>query len=91
MGHLHITTPVGGYLMIRPLGDSDAFKVEPDRARIDPTVNSGRIDIRVRRNPEIDEDLSGKYITLSFYVETADGRVIDANTEAVDGVYRFII
>ena len=91
LGHLHITTPVGGYLMIRPLGDADAFKVEPDRARIDPTVNSGRIDIRVRRNPEIDEDLSGKYITLSFYVETADGRVIDANTEAVDGVYRFII
>lgn len=88
---LSITTPVGGRLMIRPLGDANAFQVVPDMAFIDPTVNSGRIDILVRRNPDVDEDLTGSYITLSFSVETADGRIIDANTEAVDAVYRFVL
>lgn len=90
-GHLHITTPRGGNLMIQSLGDAYAFQVEPDIATIDPTVNSGRIDILIRRNPDLDEDLTGKYITLSFSVEAAGGRVIDANTEAVDQVYRFIL
>lgn len=89
-GHLRITTPVGGRLMIRSLGDANAFQVTPDVAVIDPTVNNGRIDILVRRNPDIDEDLTGKYITLSFSVESGD-RVIDANTEIVDNVYRFVI
>lgn len=90
-GRLHITTPVGGKLMIRPVGDANAFQVSPDIAVIDPTVNSGRIDITVRRNPDIDENLSGSYITLSFSVETNDGRVIDANSEIIDAVYRFIL
>lgn len=89
-GRLHITTPVGGHLMIRSIGDATAFQVEPDIAVIDPTVNNGRIDIIVRRNPDIDEDLTGKYITLSFSVESGD-RLIDANTEIVDNVYRFIL
>lgn len=90
-GHLYITTPVGGKLMIRPVGDASAFQIVPDVAFIDPTVNSGRIDILVRRNPDIDEDLTGSYITLSFSVETSDGRIIDANTEVVDNIYRFVI
>lgn len=90
-GHLYITTPVGGKLMIRPIGDAHAFQIIPDIANIDPTVESGRIDILIRRNPDIDEDLTGCYITLSFSVETADGRIIDANSEAVDAVYRFVI
>ena len=90
-GHLYITTPVGGKLMIRPVGDAHAFQVVPDVAYIDPTVESGRIEILVRRNPDIDEDLSGSYITLSFTVETPDGRIIDANTEVIDNVYRFVI
>ena len=89
-GHLHITTPVGGRLMIRPIGDASAFQIIPDIAVIDPTANSGRIDILIRRNPDVDEDLSGKFITLSFMVETGE-RVIDANTEVVDAVYRFIL
>ena len=89
-GHLRITTPVGGRLMIRSIGDANAFQVTPDVTVIDPTVNNGRIDILVRRNPDIDEDLTGKYITLSFTVESGD-RVIDANTEIVDNVYRFVI
>ena len=90
-GHLYITTPVGGKLMIRPVGDASAFQVVPDVAYIDPTVESGRIDILVRRNPDVDDDLTGSYITLSFSVETADGRIIDANTEVVDIIYRFVI
>lgn len=89
-GHLRITTPVGGHLMIRSIGDANAFQVTPDIAVIDPTVNNGRIDILVRRNPDIDEDLTGKYITLSFSVESGE-RVIDANTEIVDNVYRFVL
>lgn len=89
-GHLYIKTPVGGRLMIRSIGDASAFQVEPDIVPIDPTVNNGRIDILIRRNPDIDEDLTGKYITLSFVVESGN-REIDANTEAVDRVYRFIL
>ena len=86
-----VTTPVGGRLMIRPVGDAHAFQVVPDMAVIDPTVQSGRIDILVRRNPDVDEDLTGSYITLSFSVETSDGRVIDADSEAIDAVYRFVL
>lgn len=90
-GHIYVTTPVGGNLMIRPIGDAYAFQVTPDIAVIDPTINSGRIDISIRRNPDrADEDLTGKAITLSFAVEIGD-REIDANTEAVDQVYRFIL
>lgn len=90
-GHIYITTPVGGTLMIRPVGDARAFKITPDPGqRIDPTVNRGRIDIEVRRNPDVAEDLSGSAITLSFSVEIGD-RVIDANTEAVDQVFRFVL
>ena len=88
---LSVTTPVGGRLMIRPVGEAHAFRVEPDIAFIDPTVNSGRIDILVRRNPDVDEDLTGSYITLSFSVETSDGRIIDADSEAIDNVYRFVL
>jgi len=89
-GHLYITTPVGGRLMIRPVGDASAFQINPEIALIDPSTNAGRVDIEIRRNPDIDEDLSGSYITLSFSVEIGE-RVIDANSEAVDEVYRFIL
>ena len=89
-GHLTVTTPVGGTLMIRPVGDAYAFNVTSS-AVIDPTVNGGRIDISVSRNPAIDENLTNRYITLSFSVETTDGRIIDADTEAIDAVYRFVL
>jgi hypothetical protein len=90
-GRISVSTPVGGRLMIRPVGDAHAFQVIPDMAAIDPTVNSGRIDILIRRNPEVDEDMTGSYITLSFSVETSDGRIIDADSEAIDNVYRFVL
>lgn len=89
-GHLYITTPVGGRLMIRPVGDAHAFQVTPEVALIDPTKNSGRIDIEVRRNPDIDEDLTGCHITLSFTVEIGE-RVIDINSEAIDEEFRFVL
>lgn len=88
-GHLYITTPRGASLMIRPEGDAEYFSVNPAVATIDPTEKSGRIDIEVRRNPDIDENLTGKYITLSFTVEIGNDRVVDANSEAIDAVYRF--
>jgi hypothetical protein len=88
---LYITAPVGGKLMIRPQGDAYAFIVEPEMADIDPTTDAGCINITVRRNPEAQGDLSGKYITLSFYVELGE-REIDANTEILNGKeYRFIL
>lgn len=90
-GHLYITTPVSGKLMIRPIGDASSFIVSPDIADIDPTANSGRIDIDIRRNPDAEGDQTGKYITLSFTVESGE-REIDANSEILNGkVYRFIL
>ena len=89
-GHVYITTPVGGNLMIKPEGDASAFVVTPDLKNIDPTTNGGRIDIHVRKNPAVTSDYTGKSITLSFSVENGE-RTIDANTEAVDKVYRFVL
>ena len=89
--HLYITSPVGGKLMIQPQGDAYAFHVDPEIADIDPTTESGRIDISIRRNPEAEGNLSGKYITLSFHVELGE-REIDADSEILNGgVYRFIL
>jgi hypothetical protein len=88
---LYITAPVSGKLMIRPEGDAYAFIVDPEIADIDPTVNSGCVDISIRRNPEAEGDLSGKFITLSFHVELGE-REIDANSEILNGkVYRFML
>ena len=88
-GHLTITTPVGGRLMIKPIGDASAFTVSPEIAPIDPTHNAGRIDISVNRT-ESSENLKGKYITLSFSVMVG-GRETDANSEIVDQVYKFTL
>ena len=90
-GHLYITTPRGGDLMITAAeGDMYAFKIVPEIATIDPSNNSGRIDIEIWRNPKLDEDLTGKYLVLFFQVEVND-RVIEANSEIVDNIYRFVL
>ena len=90
-GRLYITTPVSGKLMIHPVGDASSFIVNPDIADINPSLNAGRIDVDIRRNPAAEGDQSGKYITLSFTVEAGD-REIDANSEILNGkVYRFIL
>ena len=89
-GRLYITTPVGGNLMIRPEGDAPYFTVTPDIAKISPTENGGRIDIMVRKNPNVTSGFSGKSITLSFSVEIGE-RTIEANSEAIDKVYTFVL
>lgn len=90
-GRLYITTPVSGKLMIHPVGDASSFIVNPDIADINPSLNAGRIDVEIRRNPAAEGDQSGKFITLSFTVEAGD-REIDANSEILNGkVYRFIL
>jgi hypothetical protein len=91
--HLTITTPVSGKLLIRPVGPAHLFLINPTLATIDPKTNSGRIDIEIRNNPEVEVDVSSlpvedTSITLSFMVDYG-GREIDADTEAVDIVYRF--
>ena len=89
--HLFINAPVSGKLMIRPMGDAGSFLVTPDMADINPSVDGGRIDIDIRRNPAAEGDLTGHYITLSFSVELGE-REIDANTEILNNdVYRFIL
>ena len=90
-GAFHITTPEGGKLYIEPTGDAWAFEVKPDVWDINPSYNEGRVDLSIRRNPDIEGDLSGKSITLSFHVEVGN-RIIDADSEILNGkVYRFIL
>ena len=89
-GHLYITTPVGGNLMIRPEGDASFFTITPDMAKISPEKYGGRIDISVRKNPNVSTGFAGKSITLSFSVEIGE-RTIEANSEAVDKVFRFVL
>ena len=94
-GYLYITTPQGGKLEILkegPAADLDAFLVTPQEATINPSLNGGRIDISIDRNPDYVGDPSGKTITLSFKAYTPDGdREIDGATECVDQIYHFYL
>lgn len=87
---IQVLAPVGGKLMIRPVGNASAFKLSKTTAEIHPDVDNGWIFFTVDRSEDSDPNLF-QYITLSFYVETVDGRVIDANSEAINDIYRFII
>ena len=92
-GYVVIYGPVGGQLLIQPAPggtNPSAFRITPQTQDIDPAVNGGRIDIEVDRNPDAQGDLSGSAITLSFSVKL-DGRTINADSELVDQVYRFVI
>lgn len=93
-GHLYITTPVSGKLLIRPEGASHLFLIStPNGATIDPETSAGRIDIEIRKNTNVEVDVEHlpveeTSLKLSFIVDYA-GREIDADTEAIDIVYRF--
>lgn len=76
--------------MIKPEGDASFFTITPDMAKISPEKNGGRIDISVRKNPNVSTGFAGKSITLSFSVEIGE-RTIEANSEAVDKVFRFVL
>ncbi len=96
-GYLFVTTPQGGKLEIIPRGSAnslEAFTVSPSQATIDPTLNSGRIDILIDRNrdPEYTKDPTGSTITLEFKAYTPDGdREISGASECVDQIYHFYL
>ena len=92
-GKLFVTAPQGGRLHVIPVGlDASAFVVTPSEIAIDPTKNSGRIDITVGKNYDYPGDPTGKTITLSFEAYTPDGeREISGASECVDQVYHFIL
>lgn len=88
-GYIYVTTPQGGTLQISPSGDAAdvaAFDVKPESATIDPTYNSGRIDITIDRK---ESGVTGKTITLSFEAYTPDERKIAGDSECVDQIYHF--
>ena len=86
---VRVYTPVSGKLMIEPKGDAYAFIVTPEKADIDASKD---IEIEIRRNPEAEGDLTGKFITLTFSVEIGN-REMDANSEILPNglTYRFIL
>lgn len=86
-GTLTVTTPVGGTLMITPLGAAALFDVTPQ-------ASIGReITIEIRNNPETQIDISQlpeseTTLTLSFSV-LVNGREVNADSEIIDDLYRF--
>lgn len=93
--YLYVTTPQGGRLEVIPEGsaaDLEAFIVSPASATIDPSHNSGRIDITIDRNPSYVGDPTGKTITLGFRAFTPDGeREISGASECIDQIYHFYL
>lgn len=87
---IQVLAPNGGSLMIRPVGNASAFRLNKTTAEIHPDLDNGFIYFTVDRSEDSDPN-QFQYISLSFYVETTDGRVIDANTEAINDKYRFIL
>lgn len=96
-GYLYVATPQGGKLEVIPRGSPaslEAFVVTPTEATIDPTLNSGRIDILIDRNrdPEYTVDPTGCTITLEFTAFTPDGdREISGASECIDQIYHFYL
>ncbi len=90
-GHFVVVSPVGGVLRVKGDGDSNYFSIVVSPETINPTFNGGQIDVSISKKEDAPEDWSGKSIILSFAVETADGREIDANSDIVDQVFRFVL
>ena len=91
-GTLSITTPVGGTLMITPLGAASLFSVT-QQATISPEKHGGEITIEVTNNPEADIDISElpeseTTLTLSFSVSVL-GREVNADSEIIDKDYKY--
>ena len=90
VGKFNITAPVNGKVLIRSIGDANAFLVEPDILDIQPDVDGGDVEVRIRPNPSFAANEEQEYsITLSFFVKTIDGREIDADSEINLEHYRF--
>lgn len=91
-GTLTITTPVGGTLMITPLGAASLFSVT-QQATIAPENHGGEITIEITNNPDTDIDFSElpeseTTLTLSFSVSVL-GREVNVNSEAIDNDYKY--
>ena len=91
-GTLSITTPVGGTLMITPLGAASLFSVT-QQATIAPEKHGGEITIEITNNWETDIDISElpeseTTLTLSFSVSVL-GREVNVDSETIDNDYRY--
>ena len=91
-GSLTITTPVGGTLMITPLGAASLFSVT-QQATIAPDKHGGEITIEITNNWETDVDISElpeseTTLTLSFSVSVL-GREVNVDSETIDNDYRY--
>ena len=91
-GTLTITTPVGGTLMITPLGAASLFSVT-QQSTISPDRNGGEITIEITNNPDTDIDISElpaseTTLTLSFSVSVL-GREVNVDSEAIDSDYKY--
>ncbi len=91
-GTLTITTPVGGTLMITPLGAASLFSVT-QQATISPDRNGGEIAIEITNNPDTDIDISElpaseTTLSLSFSVSVL-GREVNVDSEAIDSDYKY--
>ena len=91
-GTLTITTPVGGTLMITPLGAASLFSVT-QQATIAPENHGGEITIEITNNPDTDIDFSElpeseTTLTLSFSVSVL-GREVNVDSEAIDSDYKY--
>lgn len=88
-GYFIITSPLHASVLIRPEGEAGAFLVSPERATIDPDVDGGRIEVTIRPNPDFPAGDTEYSMTLSFYVETPDGREINVDDQIELEHYRF--
>lgn len=95
-GYLRIVSPVGGVLQVKCIQDeSDIFDVtlngvSTHQTTINPDLNSGTIDIAIRQNPDYEGTASGKTLTLEFFVDAGNDRIIDLDSE-MGNHYTFIL
>ncbi len=88
-GEVTILTPMGGFLEVKPEGDTWAFNVQVENnGLINPKYNSGRLYITVTP-ADVEEDLKGTSISLAFSVKVGD-REIEAQKEVENDKYRFV-
>ena len=88
-GYITILAPAGGFLQVKPEGDTSAFNVIVENdGLINPKNNGGRLGITITP-ADVEADLRGTAISLQFSVKMGD-REIEAQTDAQNDVYRFV-
>jgi len=95
-GYLRIVSPVGGILQVNCIQDEDGIfdvtlnQTATHQITINPERNDGTIDIAIRQNPDYDGSTSGKTLTLEFFVDAGNDRIIDLDSE-MGNHYTFIL